>query len=466
MHTLELKWRVFLIVAIGILISTLDSSILNIANPSIARDFEVEMRDVQWVVNAYLLVITSSLILFGRLGDRRGSNRIYTWGFLVFAAGSLGCSLAANLAMLIAMRVFQGIGASMMMATGIGIVANVFPDSERGKALGLTGTMVALGTMLGPGLGGLLLAGFRWPVIFLINIPIGIMGFYLGMRYLPAEQSDLGQRPIDLPGALLLAGGVTALLLALSGNGLDFMLLGTSLLILISFGWREKRIPFPLLDWELFKNSTFVVGNLVAVVIYSLQNSVFFLLPFYLESMLGYSPASSGLIMTTSPIVMAVAAPLAGHLSDRYGSPPITAFSLSLLTGAFLLFSSLQADSPRLPIVVALIILGLGMGSFGSPNTSSILGSMPKNKAGYGGGFIATNRNLSYSLGISISVLLFSLVLNQQLPLAAYSVAFMTALRWVYRAAAAATAATLLFWIAWHLVKRKSPPSSSRNALF
>ena len=132
MGKLELKWRVFLIIAVGILISTLDSSILNIANPSIAREFGVELQDIQWVVNAYLLVITSTLIFFGRLGDLDGSNRIFTWGFMVFALGSLGCSLSRSLMILVGMRILQGLGASMMMATGIGIVSNIFPDAERG----------------------------------------------------------------------------------------------------------------------------------------------------------------------------------------------------------------------------------------------------------------------------------------------------------------------------------------------
>ncbi|MEQ8199801.1 MAG: MFS transporter [Syntrophomonadaceae bacterium] len=467
MQKLELKWQVFLIVAMGILISTLDSSILNIANPSIAREFGVEMNDVQWVVNAYLLVITSSLIFFGRLGDRRGSNRIFTWGFLVFAVGSLGCSLSRSLMVLVAMRMFQGLGASMMMATGIGIVSNIFPDGERGKALGLTGTMVALGNMLGPGIGGLLLASFKWPVIFLINIPIGITGFYLGRRHLPKEYREAETRPFDLPGTVLLAIVLTTLLLALSGNGLNLYLLGDSLMVLIAFCWWERKNPDPLLDLGLFRNKTFVAGNLVAVVVYSTQNSVFFLLPFYLEAILGFSPANSGLVMTTAPIVMAFAAPMAGHLSDRFGSPPITALSLGLLAGAFAMFSFLQVDSPILLIIAALAVLGLAMGSFGSPNTSAILGSMPKEKAGYGGGFIATNRNLSYSLGISLSVLLFSLVFNRRSFTLDYQAAFLDALHTVHIVAGVLVAATWFLWVAIHLHNRRnldSRPSRDTTA--
>lgn len=454
MPKLELKWRVFLIIAVGILIATLDSSILNIANPSIAREFGVEINDVQWVVNAYLLVVTATLISFGRLGDIKGSNRIYTWGFLVFALGSLGCSMATNLPMLIGTRVFQGLGASMMMATGIGIVSNIFPDAERGRALGLTGTIVALGNMLGPSVGGLLLASFRWPVIFLINIPIGIAGFYLGYRYLPKEDREGEKSPFDLPGTFILALMLTTLLLALSGERLNVYLLGTSLLGLIALCWWERKAAAPLLDFELFHNRTFVVGNLVAVVAYSTHNSILFLLPFYLEAIQGLSPVNSGLIMTTAPIVMAVAAPLAGHLSDRRGSSPMTAMSLGLLAGAFALFSLLRAESPILFIIAALAVMGLAMGSFGSPNTSSILGSMPKEKAGYGGGFVSTNRNLSYSLGISLSVLFFSLVFNRRSMTFDYQTAFMDALHTVHTGAGILVAITCLLWVVYHLRRR------------
>ncbi len=466
MLKIDVKWRVFLIVAIGILISTLDSSILNIANPSIAREFGVNMADIQWVANAYLLVITATLIFFGRLGDRRGSNHIYTWGFLIFALGSLACSLSRTLVVLIIMRVSQGIGASMMMATGIGIVSNIFPEDERGKALGLTGTIVALGNMLGPGLGGLLLGSFSWPVIFLINVPIGILGFYLGLRYLPPEYCPLRERHYDITGTLLLAAWVSSLILALSSNEhYNVVLLGIAVVILYAFCRWEQHTQNPLLDLDLFKNRTFVMGNIMGVVVYSTQNSVFFLLPFLFESILGYDPYQSGLIMTTTPIIMSFTAPLAGYLSDKYGSPPIVTLSLALLTGAFMLLSTLQVNSSYYLVAAALILLGIGMGTFGSPNTSSILGSMPKQKAGYGGGFISTNRNLSYSLGISGSVLLFNLVFSRQQQFTDYSSAFIGAIHSVHLTAAGITASALLLWIIWHYnPKNRQSNASARNS--
>jgi len=447
----EHKWRVFAVIALGILISTIDGSIVNIANPSIAKDLQVGIESVQWVVLSYLLVITSSLIFFGRLGDRQGSSKIFSWGFILFTAGSLGCSLAPSLMILIGARMFQGLGASMMMATGIGIVANAFPTDERGKALGLTGTIVALGNMIGPSLGGLLLAGHKWPIIFLINIPVGLFGFYLSLRYLPRDNPAADSQNYDITGTVLLALSVGALILSLStGTGINVPFLIASGVALVSFCSWEKKTPSALLDISLFGNHTFVYGNLAAVIVYSTQTAVFFLLPFFLENILNYSPASTGLIMTITPITMAIVAPLAGHLSDRLGSTRIIAVALLFLSSAYLLFSRLSDSASAGFIAMGLILLGSGMGMFGSPNTSSILGSMSSDKAGYGGGFISTNRNLSYSLGTTAAVGLFSWLLQRQAILQPYAAAYVYSINRVYLITAAVTLLTFILWILAH----------------
>jgi len=448
---LDLKWQVLSIISIGIFISTLDGSILNIANPSIATDLNVNIEQVQWVVTAYLLVITSSLIFFGRLGDKVGSNKIYSYGFLLFSLGSLGCSLSRSLSMLIAARMFQGLGASMMMATGIGIVANIFPSGERGKALGLTGTVVAMGNMVGPGMGGLLLAKFQWPLIFLINVPIGLLGFYLGHKYLPSQVLNDDIRSYDIRGTALLALAVTTLMISLSGGkSIDIILLLAAFLLLGIFLIWEKKALSPLLDFELFKIKAFVYGNLMAVVVYCTQTSVFFLLPFYMETILKFSPAYSGLLMTITPVTMAVIAPLAGYLSDKAGAGRIISLAFFFLTASFLLLSALGTGPTNIVICGGLVLLGIGMGMFGSPNTSSVLGAIPRAKVGYGGGFIATNRNLSYSLGITSSVGIFTWILHQKKAVLVYSSAYIEASHTVYLAAAGITLVALILSILVH----------------
>ncbi|MCX5780298.1 MAG: MFS transporter, partial [Firmicutes bacterium] len=409
---------------------------------------QVSMDQVQWVVTAYLLVITASLIFFGRLGDKVGSHKIYTYGFLLFSLGSLGCSLARVLPILVAARMFQGVGASMMMATGIGIVSNTFPEGERGKALGLTGTIVALGTMIGPGLGGLILAKFAWPWIFLINVPIGLLGFVLGRRYLPAQVVNPDIRSFDVRGTLLLAATVATLLIALSSTpSINFLLLLAAGLLLGGFLFWERQAASPLLDFALFKVKPFLHGNWAAIVVYFTQTSVFFLLPFYMELIMGFSPADSGLMMTITPVSMAIVAPLSGYLSDKIGSNRLITGSFLTLTISYLLLSTLGTGQPKLMIAAGLICLGIGMGMFGSPNTSSMLGSIPHEKAGYGGGFIATNRNLSFSLGITCAVGLFSWVLDKSQPLLPYQLAYIQASHLIYLSTAAVSGAACLLWI-------------------
>jgi EmrB/QacA subfamily drug resistance transporter len=438
MVTLEAKWQVLIVICIGIFMSTLDGSILNIANPTIAKSMSISMQQVQWVVTAYMLVITATLLFFGKLGDQKGSSKIYTYGFLVFTIGSLFCSLASTLQFLVCARIFQAIGASMMMATGIGIVSNAFPAQERGKALGITGSIVGIGNMTGPSLGGLLVANFSWPVIFLLNIPIGLVGFILATRYLPVDSPAPGPVQIDFKGNLLFALAATLLLLGLAKNtSINYNLFSLGIIFLILFILLERRQPYPLLDFHLFYIKNFTYGNIMAFISYATQTAAIFLLPFYMDRLLHLSPATSGLIMTITPVTMALTAPLAGNFSDKIGAPRLTSAAFLLLTSGHFILSTLSTnyDLPR--IALGLFLLGIGTGSFGSPNNSSILGSIPKEKAGYAGGFIATVRNFGFALGIAASVTTFTLLLNHKAQSLPYILAYTGASTWVYRINAA-----------------------------
>lgn len=453
---LEVKWQAFVVISIGIFMSTLDGSILNIANPTIAKDLNVSMQQVQWVVTAYMLIITASLIFLGRLGDQIGSSKIYKYGFLIFTLGSFLCSISPSLAYLISSRLVQGIGASMMMATGMGIISNVFPASERGKALGLTGMIVGIGNMSGPSLGGLLVAHFPWPVVFLINIPIGLFGFYLAGQYLPLQSTNKELKGYDLAGTLTFALAIATLLYALSASQkISIGFLGLALLFMLLFYYIEKTSQQPMLDFALFKIKTFTYGNIMALAVYTTQTSVFFLLPFYMEIILGFSPDYSGLLMTITPVTMALTAPLAGSLSDKVGSRKILAISLLTLTLAYLIFSSLNAQLNLFKLCSGLILLGLGMGMFGSPNNSSILGSIPREKAGYGGGFISTIRNLAFAVGIASSVSIFSLILSNSQNSLPYVQAYIHAGNTVYYIAAGITMFAFVFAI---IINFKSMP--------
>lgn len=443
---LEVKWQAFIIVSIGIFMSTLDGSILNIANPTLAKSFQISMQQVQWIVTAYMLIITASLIFLGRLGDKIGSDKIYAAGFIIFTLGSLLCSISPSFALLIGSRLVQGIGASMMMATGMGIISNTFPPQERGKALGLTGMIVGFGNMTGPSLGGFLVAHFAWPVIFLINVPIGLLGFYLALRFLPKQTRNQDLHGYDLPGTLIFALIIGLFIYTLSGaEKISITLLLIALMLIMAFYYIEKKSRQPMLELELFKIKNFVYGNIMALGIYVTQTTVFFLLPFYMESILKLSPSFTGLLMTITPVSMAITAPLAGTLSDKIGSRKILSVSLLTVTGAYVVFSTLNGQLSLVKLVCGLVLLGIGMGMFGSPNNSSIFASIPREKAGYGGGFIATVRNLSFAIGIAGSVSIFSIVLSVSQKTMAYNNAYIHASNTVYQIAAGITLMGFIF---------------------
>lgn len=433
---IDIKWQTLIIISIGVFMSTLDGSILNIANPTIASAFNVSMQQIQWLVTSYMLVITATLIFFGRLGDQIGSQKLYAAGFLLFSLGSLFCSLSVTLSLLILSRMFQALGASMMMATGMGIISNTFPAQERGKALGITGSMVGIGNMAGPSLGGMLVANFPWQLIFLINVPIGLIAFFIACKYLPSQEKYAQETSYDIQGTLLFACGISIMVLALSSQAkMNNWLFLFAIIVLTGFYLLEKRSFQPMLDFELFNNKTFVIGNIMALGVYITQTSVFFLLPFHLEKIYAFSPAYSGLIMTIPPVTMAIIAPLAGNLSDKLGPKRIITAAFLLLTLSYLALSSLGIKLSMPLICSGLFLLGLAMGMFGSPNNSSILGSIPASKAGYAGGFIATVRNLAFAIGIAGSVAAFTAFLNlkQDMP---FVLAYTASSRQVYLIAA------------------------------
>ncbi len=430
------KWQILTIVCLGIFMSTLDGSILNIANPTIALYFSVSMQQVQWVVTSYMLVVTSSLLFFGKLGDRVGSDRIYTYGFLFFTIGSLFCGLSYSLPFLVAARCFQALGASMMMATGIGIVSNSFPREERGKAFGITGSIVGLGNTIGPSLGGLLVGKFSWKLIFLVNVPIGILAFLFALRYLSVEQELSEKIPQDKTGNILFAMAVFALVLSAAQNiNVISYLPGIALLILFIL-YERRYAPSPMLDLDLFKNKFFTSGSILGAIVYFTQTAVFFILPFYLERLLGFLPAYSGLIMTIPPLAQVITAPYAGSLSDRIGTSRLVSLAFFLMTSGFLILSSLGTTINLSRIVIGLVIFGVGVASFGSPNSNSIFASVPKTKAGYTGGFQATIRNFSFSIGVAVWVSLFSFGFASSQKHLDYSQSYAQAIHWVYLSAA------------------------------
>lgn len=407
------KYAVLAITSIGIFMSTLDSSIVNVALPTISTAFAASLTTLSWVVTAYLLSISSLLPTMGRAADLYGRKTVYSLGFIVFIIGSALCGLAWNVGALILFRVVQAVGASMLMANGMAIVTAVFPPKERGRALGISGTVVAAGSLAGPALGGLIVGTLTWRYIFYINLPIGIIGAFLGFAFLP-EQPKSREGRFDFLGSGLFVIGLVPLLLALSeGQGvalsLPFVLAMAALAVagLAAFYYVERRTAHPMIDLSLFRQPIFTIGNAAGMLSYTVNFFSVFLIPFYLTEARGLSPIVVGLMMTPVPAVMFFVAPLSGWLSDRIGYVFLTSSGMTVLTLGMVALSGLRAETGYVSIALRLSLVGIGMGLFTSPNNSSIMGAVQPSKLGLTSGLIATVRNVGMMLGVAISASLF-----------------------------------------------------------
>ncbi|MBP2653065.1 MAG: drug resistance transporter, EmrB/QacA subfamily [Firmicutes bacterium] len=407
------QWLVLGVTAIGTFMSTLDSSIVNVALPSITNWFQVDLTLAQWVVSAYLLVISSLLPIFGRAGDIYGQRLVYTSGFIVFTASSAACGFSSSILLLIASRVFQAIGASMLMANAPAIVAKTFSPALRGRALGIVGSVVALGTMTGPSLGGILIGAFGWEAIFYVNIPIGIAGFILGRFILPVGKKRHDES-FDVVGASLFSLGICSLLLVLSHGGdwgwtshrvtSGILLAFISLLFFIRV---EKQINHPMIDLTLFHNWPFLAGNLSGLLSFMTMSSNLILLPFYLSTILQLNPTHIGLLITPFPLVMGITAPLSGYLSEKISPVILTTCGLTITAAGLVFLANLGPETALWQVAVIQAVLGIGNGLFQAPNNNSIISSVEQSKAGIAGSLNALTRNIGMVIGTAIAVSIF-----------------------------------------------------------
>jgi len=408
------RWYVLATTSIGTFMSTLDSSIVSVALPTISIQLHSDISVLQWVVTAYLLAISSLLPVFGRIADLVGRRKIFALGFLIFTIGSLLCGFAQNIWFLVGTRVIQAIGASMLMSNSAAIVVSIFPLRERGKALGMIGTVVALGSLTGPALGGILIGWTSWRSIFFINLPIGIIGCIAALLILPADEPHKGQEKFDFAGAFLFSAGMIVLLMGIS-HGEDWgwssipVLFGIILgaVLLAWFVQIERKVQDPMIDLSLYRNRPFLIGNLTGWLSFVAMFANNMLLPFYLQQILNYNPGQVGLVMTVFPVTMAIVAPLSGNASDRFGPLVLTTSGLVIIAASMFYFSTLSASVSFYQVLPGPLLMGLGTGMFQSPNNSSVMGSVPPQKLGVAGGINSLVRNVGMITGIALSVSLF-----------------------------------------------------------
>ncbi len=404
------RWGVLAILCVGVFMLLLDGTIVNIAIPSILKAFGASYAGVQWVMDAYLLAFAVSLITTGRLGDLYGRKRVFTVGLCLFTLASLACGLAPGIGWLIGFRAIQGLGGALMMPNTLSIIANVFRPEERGKAMGFWGGVSGISLALGPSIGGLLVDGASWRWIFFINVPIGVILLILGLRFVPESTDPTSVKQMDYPGVGVLTASLFCLTFALI-EGQDYGwksgpilgLFAATVVGMAAFVLIERRQVQPLMDLSLFKIRTYSVTNAVGLIMSFGMMGVFFLLPVFLQSVLGYSAIKAGLVMTPLAAVVIFASPTSGALSDRIG-PKWLMFSGMLVAavGFFLTRRAMVSDADWPGFILPFAVSGFGIGMVMPPMTSAVMGSVAPEKAGQASGVISSTRQIGSVLGIAV----------------------------------------------------------------
>jgi len=402
------KWHAMAAVGTGVFLATMDGSIINVSLPTLVRELHTEFAMVQWVVLAYLLIITSTMAGIGRIADMVGKKSIYMSGFIIFTLGSALCGFSPSVNWLIGFRVLQAFGAAMTMALGAAIVTEAFPPAERGKAMGIIGAIVSIGIVLGPALGGVILSLLSWRWIFYVNLPVGIIGTIMVQRNLPDFKPGTRQQ-FDIWGALSLCSSILFLLLGLTlgqqqgfFQPLIYILLGLWLILAGLFIFIEYKVPQPMIDPKLFRNTILSVNLITGFISFVGLGGTMILLPFYLENILGFPSMRVGLLMGIIPVMLGITSPLAGTLSDRVGSRKITMTGLLILLLGFLAASTLNQHTEILGYAVRIFLVGAGIGIFLSPNNSAIMGAAPRHQLGIVSSMMAQSRTLGQTVGVAV----------------------------------------------------------------
>ncbi len=401
------RWLIFAALGSGVFLDSLEISIVAVILPTLVTELQVGFALVQWVVLSFTLTKTALVLSVGRLGDMIGKRPVFLFGTVAFMVGSVLAGLAPNIELLLVFRVIQAVGGAFATALSMGILTEIFPASERGKALGVFSASVSLGGIAGPFLGGLLLDFLSWRWVFFIGIPIGFVSLYFAWRYMPSSPPR-GRQRFDWAGSFSLAACLLTLMLFLTfGQGAGYRspamlgLFALSVLAFALFMRTERRVQDPLINLAIFRNAQFSLNLSMRLISFVVLGGVYLLLPFYLTNMLQLEPVVVGLLLTTSWVSFGVASPVAGILSDRFGYRRIAGAGLVLMAFGCYAVSTLSVDTSILGYVVRVSVLGLGMGMFQSPNNSAVMGSVPRERLGIASGINVIARTLGRTSGIA-----------------------------------------------------------------
>lgn len=405
------KWWVFAAVGLGTFTGVMTFGSVNVALPTIADHFGSDLPTIQWVVIAQTLTISALLLPMGRLSDLVGRKRIYMTGLFFLIGASIFAALSPNVALLIVSRVVQGVGAAMTQGTAMAMITSVFPDEERGKGIGTHMSVIGAGGMAGPAIGGLLVSALGWRSVFLINLPLASIALLGALLLLDARLFRREKRGVgfDWPGAALSTSAlVTFLMLMTNGNSLGWLspvAVGAALLfagLVIGFLVWESRAPDPMLDLGLFRSRVFSLGVLAAFMSFLSTGSVRFLMPFYLQGVLGFPAGQVGLIMLPTAVTMTITGPIAGRLSDRFGYRIFNVLGLVIAAGGIFAISRVSDSTPVALIIAALVTQSAGSGLFSSPNSASIFSASSSARHGIVSALLSLVRNSANVTSIAL----------------------------------------------------------------
>lgn len=399
----------------GLFLAVLDGTICNVALPSISEDLQVSSSDSIWIINAFQLVIMMSLLPFSSLGELFGYKRIYLFGVAVFTVGSLFCSLTATLPLLVVARVFQGIGAAMIMSVNTSLVRIIYPKRHLGKGVGLNATVVAIASVAGPTLAAAILSVASWPWLFAINVPVGIITFYLGRKYLPANPTRVLGRRFKWKEALFNALTFGLLIGCIEAYSHDVshttILAGSVCLLFVGVQYVRMQLhdKYPMLPFDLLKIPAFSLSVVTSVLSFTSQMLAMVAMPFLLVNTFHYEAVGTGLLMTSWPLVIVFVAPMAGWLVGKVHPGILGGIGLTIMSAGCFLLAFVPVDTTPLGLVWRLMLCGMGFGFFQSPNNHMLLSSAPPHRTGSASGMLATARLLGQTTGAALVALLFHL---------------------------------------------------------
>jgi EmrB/QacA subfamily drug resistance transporter len=404
------------IVLLGIFMSVLDGIVVSIALPTMTSYFHVDLASSQWITTAYLLTITSLLLICGKVSDYTGRVPMFIAGIGLFTVSSLACGFSTSLPMLIGFRIIQAAGGAMMFSISGAIIFQAFPVDERGRAMGYIGSTVAVGSILGPIVGGFVTQTLGWEYIFLINVPVGAVLFILALKYLRVHEHRAKRFKLDVPGAVLLTVTVASLVIFLNRLAetaaltvFEYALAATFAAGLIAFVLVERRAKEPLLDLSIFRVKLFVLPC-ISMILYFIGNFMMNVCsPFYFQGVLGFSQSQIGMFMLVVPFIMVIGSPIGGWLYDKHHSRYYSTAGVSIVSiGLFIM--AYAAYIVSIPVMfVAMILLGVGGALFQSPNNTELMSSLPREKLSIASSVTATVRNLGFTLGVSMAAVFISL---------------------------------------------------------